>query len=79
MATLPASFAMSTTAHDLDDSSTADDIGRLRAALQLPEFDYVGLGMRAEMLRALRRWPLLDELDRSDALPTTHDRQEVAA
>lgn len=79
MAALPASFAMSTTTQDLDDSSTADDIGRLRAALQLPEFDFVGLGVRAEMLRALRRWPLLDELDRSDALLTTHDRQEAAA
>ncbi|WP_339482328.1 MULTISPECIES: cellulose biosynthesis protein BcsR [unclassified Pseudomonas] len=62
MAALPT--ALQVKARVQSRADRADDIARLKLALELPELDYVDTSAQIELQKALHRWPLLAEMDR---------------
>ncbi|VVO45786.1 hypothetical protein PS903_00014 [Pseudomonas fluorescens] len=60
MAALPPKISVKNQA--LSRTERADDIARLKVELKLPELEYVDISAQLELRRAMRRWPLLEEL-----------------
>ncbi|MCP1454139.1 MULTISPECIES: cellulose biosynthesis protein BcsR [Pseudomonas] len=73
MAALPT--ALQVKARVQSRADRADDIARLKLALELPELDYVDTSAQIELQKALHRWPLLAEMERLQpaALPMVRE------
>lgn len=58
----------------------ADDIGRLKSILQLPQLNYIDISAQNALQQALQRWPLLAELSsRQSAAPAAVTAPEETA
>ncbi|MGO4320841.1 cellulose biosynthesis protein BcsR [Pseudomonas sp. KB_12] len=75
MAALPT--ALQVKARVQSRADRADDIARLKLALELPELDYVDTSAQIELQKALHRWPLLAEMERLQpaALPMVRESE----